>query len=198
MSIDKSAEPANRPMRQSDIQSVGVPMQVARAVAVVLCVVTVVGCSTGDEKSRPSAQEAGSTSDTSDLVGPSGSLTTLPWDRVDLEGGLLGIDDRRKEDCTTDTCVLGMFTITDAVAATSSGSRLPIADTRLLVTEETQLLGCGPSDARERISFDQFLARPSEVTGESPTAVWVWTTGGVNEQPPDLAVAAQVVSGSCG
>jgi hypothetical protein len=115
---------------------------------------------------------------------------------VDLEGRLLDIEDRRKEDCTTDTCVLGLFTITDALAATSAGTQVPIGETRLAVTEETQLLGCGPSDGRALITFDEFLAMPSELTGEVPTVVW--TAGGVDGQPPDPAVAAQVVSGSCG
>lgn len=171
-------------------------MQVVRAVVVVLFAAIAVGCSAGEERTRPSAQKAESTSDTSDPARSGVSITTLPWDRVDLEGRLLGIDDRRNEGCTSGTCELGRFTITDAVAVTSSGDRVPIADTRLIVTEKTVLLGCGPSDARERISFEQFLARPSEVTGEIPTVVW--TAGGVDGQPPDPVVAAQVVSGSCG
>ena len=171
-------------------------MQIARAVVVVLSVAIAVGCSTGDEETRPSAQKAESTSDTSDLADPGESITTLPWDRVDLKGRLLGVDDRRDEGCTSATCELGMFTITDAVAVTSSGSWVSITDTGLIVTEKTLLLGCGPSDARERISFEQFLARPLEVTGEIPTVVW--TAGGVDGQPPDPVVAAQVVSGSCG
>jgi hypothetical protein len=183
-------------MRQSDIQSVEVPMQNARALAYVMLAFTALGCSTGEEQPRPAAPETESTPRASEPGGPRGSLTTLPWDQVDLEGRLLDIEDRRNEDCTTDTCVLGLFTITDAVAATSAGTQVPIGETRLVVTEETQLLGCGPSDGRVLIMFDEFLATLSEVTGEVPTVIW--TAGGMVGRPPDPAVAAQVVSGSCG
>ncbi len=183
-------------MRQSDTQPVEVPMQIARALALVMFALTAIGCSTGEEQPRPAAQEAEPTPTTAESAGPRRSLTTLPWDQVDLQGRLLGIKDRRNEDCTTDNCVLGMFTITDASAATSPGTQVPIGDTRIVVTEESQLLGCGPTDARVLITFDEFLATPSEVTGEIPTVVW--TAGGVDGRPPDPAVAAQVVSGSCG
>lgn len=171
-------------------------MQIARAPALVMFALTLLGCASGEERPRPAAQEVEPTPITAEPAGPRGSLTTLPWDQVDLEGLLLDIDDRRDEVCTTDTCVLGIFTITDALTATSAGTQVPIGDTRLVVTEETQLLACGPSDARVLITFDEFLATPSEVTGDIPTVVW--TAGGVDGRPPDPAVAAQVVSGSCG
>jgi len=170
-------------------------MQFARAVTLVM-VVTLAGCSTGDETSRPVAQEAQSTPATADPVGPGGPLTTLPWDEVDLEGQLLGIEDHRNEECTTNTCVLGTFTVTDAVAAPPAGAQVPVADTRLVITEETRLFGCGPTDESVLITFDQFLRAPSEVIGEIPATVW--TTGHVDGQLPDPAVAEQVVSGSCG
>jgi hypothetical protein len=86
-------------MRQSDIQPVEVPMQVARAVALVMFAITVLGCSTGDEQPRPAAQEPEPTPTTPEPDGASGSLTTLPSDQVDLEGRLLEIEDRRNEDC---------------------------------------------------------------------------------------------------
>jgi len=177
-----------------NIQSVEVPMHIARAVALVMFVTALAGCSTGGEKSRPVAQEVESTPTTADLGGPSGPLTTLPWDEVDLEGRVLGIEDRRSEECATDTCVLGMVTITDAVA--SAGDRAPIADTRLVVTDETRLIGCGPGDEGALITFDQFLAMPSEVIGEIPAAVWI--ARGVDGQQTDAAEAEQVISGSCG
>ena len=137
--------------------------------------------------------------ETSSTAPKSSPSATLPWDERQLDGDLVEV---RAVGCTGRDCPLGVISLTlvvevsDGVAA---GSR---ADTRVAITDDTVLLGCGPTDGRERISFDDLLrSRRTEVIGEMPTSVWIADaanseTGG--DDAPFPLRASQVVSGSCG
>ena len=120
----------------------------------------------------------------------------LPWDARQLDGDLVEV---RTVDCSGRDCPLGIITlarVVEVIDGTPTGSR---GDTRLAITDKTLILGCGPADGREAISFDDLArSRGSEVEGEMPTSVWIGD--GDTSVKGDGAVerAGQVVSGSCG
>ena len=79
---------------------------------------------------------------------------------------------------------------------TPTGAR---GDTRLAITDETLILGCGPDDGREVISFDDLArSRTTEVIGEMPTSVWIGNGSTTVDGDAALERSRQVVSGSCG
>ncbi len=122
--------------------------------------------------------------------------TTLPWDERQLDGDLIEV---RTVDCSGRDCPLGIISLTQVVEVhdgTPTGAR---GDTRLAITDETLILGCGPDDGREVISFDDLArSRTTEVIGEMPTSVWIGNGSTTVDGDAALERSRQVVSGSCG
>ena len=125
---------------------------------------------------------------------PEGSPATVPWDERDLDGDLVEL---RASECSGHRCPLGTATLSDTVAVSAGAPAEPLGEVQVVITEATLLMGCGPSDGREPISFDDLArSRSTEVIGEMPTAVWL--ADPADEDPSTPGRALQIVSGSCG
>ena len=123
----------------------------------------------------------------------------MPWDERHLDGDLVEV---RAVDCDGRDCPLGIITLAQVVEARDGTPTEARDDARLAVTDETLILGCGPNDGREAISFDDLVrSRGTEVEGEMPTSVWIGD-GVSGDAAGDDGIfpvrASQVVSGSCG
>ena len=121
------------------------------------------------------------------------SSTTLPWDDQAFEGDLTEV---RPADCSNNDCPLGIATLADVSSEpgpqrTGSGVQIQVT-----ITDETVLVGCGPTDGHVFITFDELVDSVAQIEGEIPASVWV--VDGVDPDAADPVTATQVVSGSCG
>ena len=153
----------------------------------VALLVLAVGCSSSDQSSTPGRPSR------------AGTPTTMPWDERHLDGDLVEV---RVLDCAAADCPLGIISLARVVEVVDGTPTEARGDTRLAITDETLILGCGPADGRESISFDDLArSRDTEVIGQMPTSVWIGD-GDSGDAAGDDGIfpmrASQVVSGSCG
>lgn len=166
----------------------------SRLVALLIVLAAVGGCSgSGDDDRSATSQPSTASTTTVELASSPASSTTLPWGDQALEGNLIDV---RPSDCSNGNCPLGIATLAD-VSSEPGGERTGSGvQTQIAITDETVLVGCGPTDGSVFITFDELVDSMAQVEGEIPASVWV--VDGVDTDAAELVPATQVVSGSCG
>lgn len=187
-----AGEPPVARVRQKGVRPVGHRLSVASIAAPTVALLAV-GCSDGtsSQPSTPSTASSDATSSTSTSLAPVSSSTSV-LDGVELFGPVTSIasDPPPTLDCyptsVPDPSALCPLSGVDVLGSVT------IAGTLVLVTDETVMLTCGPTDGAVGIDLEDAVDLPNQITSLSASASVV--------SPPSggWARASRVFLGSCG